>query len=208
MKTYGIKATTLTPYAYHALMVQGGSATLPELISDRALAFGLASTLGMLRASVALPEKDYRTHLAAPPFRTSVLTNHDPKLLPPLLRRLNLEEEAGYKQKTQLVSKKGNLATFHQIQEVPPGQVFHGAIFGFNPFQETGQTRLVIRIGLHRNGMVLLEPDEQVTAVVLNAATADLFGQVLPVARYCLHGLQLTPEMSMREAAGKVAEWN
>ncbi len=55
----GIRATTLTPFAYHSLMVQGGSATLPVLISDRAIAFGLAATLGILQASVALPNKDY-----------------------------------------------------------------------------------------------------------------------------------------------------
>ncbi|OAD21989.1 hypothetical protein THIOM_002227, partial [Candidatus Thiomargarita nelsonii] len=36
MTMIGIRATTLTPFAYHSLMVQGGSATLPELIGDRA----------------------------------------------------------------------------------------------------------------------------------------------------------------------------
>lgn len=207
MKPYPIKATTLTPFAYHSLMVQGGSATLPELIGDRALAFGLASTLGMLRNSVVLPDKNYRAHLSTLPFRTSVLITQEPRLLPPLLRRLNLDEEAGYKAKTQSVAKKGNLATFHQIQEIPPEQVFHGAVFGYDPFKASGQTRLLIRVGLHRNGMVLLEPDDG-GEVVLNAATAALFTQALPVARYCLHGLQLTPRMDLKEAAGHVMTWH
>lgn len=56
----GIQAETLTPFAYHSLMVQGGSSTLPELISDQAIMFGLAATLGMMHASVCLPPKGYR----------------------------------------------------------------------------------------------------------------------------------------------------
>ena len=54
----GIQAETLSPFAYHSLMVQGGSATLPEVISDQAIMFGLAATLGMMHASVCLPPKD------------------------------------------------------------------------------------------------------------------------------------------------------
>jgi len=50
----GIEARTLTPFAYHSLMVQGGSATLPELVGDRALAFALAASLGRLSARVAM----------------------------------------------------------------------------------------------------------------------------------------------------------
>ncbi len=65
----GIQADTLTPFAYHSLMVQSGTATLPELVSDHALMFGLASTLGMMRNSVCLPEKDYRRDLEAMPCR-------------------------------------------------------------------------------------------------------------------------------------------
>lgn len=213
----GIKATTLTPFAYHSLMVQNGSATLPELISDRAMAFGLAATLGMLRASVALPMKNYRVHLSAMPWRTSVFMTPHPRLLPPLIRRLNLDGEAGIKRKIQDVAKKGNLKDFFQIQEVPEGQVFRGAIFGFNPFDYAQQPRLVIRIGLHRNGMVLLESDEAVEKVTLNAATAALFDcQLSPgrdssdgkvVKRYCLHGLQLSREYELEEALGEVMKW-
>lgn len=213
----GIKATTLTPFAYHSLMVQSGSATLPELISDRAIAFGLAATLGMLRASVALPKKNYRAHLGTMPWRTSVFITSQPRLLPPLIRRLNLDGEAGIKRKVQDVAKKGNLKDFFQIQEVPEGQVFRGAIFGFNPFQYTQQRQLVIRIGLHRNGMVLLEPTEEVKKVTLNVATAALFDcQLSPgrdssdgkvVKRYCLHGLQLSREYDLEEALGEVMKW-
>ena len=128
----GIRATTLTPFAYHSLMVQGGSATLPVLISDRAIAFGLAATLGILQASVALPNKDYYRHLKAMPYRTSVFTTDKPRLLAPLIRRLNLTEEGGFPPKMQSVVKRGNLKDFFHTQEVPEGQIFTGAIFGFN----------------------------------------------------------------------------
>lgn len=206
-----VTARTLTPFAYHSLMVQSGTATLPELIGDRAAAFGLAAALGMTAARVALPQKDYRSHLAAMPWRTSVFTTDDPQLLPPVTRRLNLDAEAGIQAKVASVAKRGNLKDFFHTQEVPPGQTFTGAIFGmdgFDPFQEAGVAELVIRIGLHRNGMVLLKRSEdQAAPVRLNAATAALFGRELPVDRYCLHSLQLTPLMDLEAAAAEVATW-
>ncbi|RKZ88728.1 MAG: hypothetical protein DRR19_12205 [Candidatus Parabeggiatoa sp. nov. 1] len=189
-------------------MVQDGTATLPELIGDRAIAFGLAATLGLLHKSVALPEKNYRKHLQAMPYRTSVFTTQHPKLLPPLTRRLNLDDEGGYSRRIQNVVKRGNLATYFQTQEVPHGQTFKGAIFGFDPFKETGRNELVIRIGLHRNGMVLLKPDDTVRGVCLNAATAALFQRELAVKRYCLHSLQLSPHYSLTEAWQEVNQWH
>jgi hypothetical protein len=209
MKTpyVGVKATTLTPFAYHSLMVQNGTATLPELIGDRAIAFGLVAALGMMVARVALPSKDYRRDLMAMPYRCSVFSTDMPRLLPPLVRRLNLDAEAGLKEKIQNVAKRGNLKDFFLTQEVPPGQVFHGAIFGLDPFAGTGQRQLVIRVGLHRNGMVKLELDRAIQQVRLNAATAALFGRELAVERYCLHYLQLTPLMSLTEAAEETALW-
>jgi len=206
MKAVGIQATTLTPFCYHSLMVQSGTATLPELIGDRAIAFALAATLGMLAARVALPAKNYAGHLSVIPFRTSVFTTTEPRLLPPLVRRLNLDAEAGLKEKIQNVANKGNLKAFFLTQEVPPGQSFTGAVFGLDPFAATGQGELVVRIGLHRSGMVKLEPAE-VDAVRLNAATAALFGRELAVERYLLHGLQLTAPLPLMEAAREVARW-
>jgi len=208
MKSWiGLRAETLTPFAYHSLAVQGGTATLPELIGDNALTFGLATALGHARASVALPSKDYRRDLLAMPWRASVLTADDPRLLPPLSRRLNLEEEGGFPKKLQDAVAKGNMKQFWTIQEVPPGQVFRGAIFGPDPFAETGRETLVIRIGLHRNGMVRLQRAADPAPVRLNAATAALFGRDLPVDRFLLYGLQLTPKMSPAEAAEEVAQW-
>lgn len=204
----GVVAETLTPFAYHSLMVQSGTATLPELIGDRAIAFGLAASLGMMSARVALPERDYRRDLAAMPYRTSVFVTDEPRLLPPLIKRLNLDAEAGFQDKVSNVTNKGNLKQFFLIQEVPPGQIYRGAIFGLDPFESSGQSELVIRIGLHRSGMVRLKPDTRIDTVCLNAATAALFGRDLPVSRYCLYGLQLAPPMGLEDAAEEVGRWH
>jgi len=202
----GINAETLSPFSYHSLMVQSGTSTLPEIISDAAIAFGLASTLGMMNARVALPKKDYLRDWQAMPWRSSVFTTDQPKLLPPVIRRLNLTEEAGYKEKLQNLTKKGNYKDFFSTQEVPPNVTFSGVLFGFDPFEETGLKELVIRIGLHRNGMVKLTPSKQET-VRLNASTAALFKRELSVDRYLLHSLQLSPKIPVKEALSEVRQW-
>lgn len=210
MKAIGIQATTLTPFVYHSLMVQSGTATIPEIIGDSAIAFGLAATLGMMQNSVALPEKDYHKHLSAMPYRCSIFQTETPSLLPPVTRRLNLDGEAGYKEKIDNIARKGNLKTFFSTQEVPPEQKFFGAIFvedDWDPFKRTGQKELVLRIGLHRNGMIKLEQSDQVDWVRLNASTAALFGRELAVERYLLHNLQLSPAHDLRDAAKEVSQW-
>jgi hypothetical protein len=209
MKAIGIEAKTLTPFCYHSLMVQSGTSTLPELINDCAIAFGLAATLGMTAARTGLPPKDYRRHLSAMPYRSSVFVTDSPRLLPPLTRRLNLDAEGGIQEKIQNVAKKGNLKDFFYTQEVPPEQIFRGMIFGvdnFDPFEYADEKELVIRVGLHRNGMVALK-EAKVQSVRLNAWTAALFKQELPVERFCLHNIQLTPWMEHEEASLEVAKW-
>ena len=211
MKTVAISVTarTLSPFEYHSLMVQSGTATLPELLGDRAVAFGLAAALGMTAARVGLPKKNYRKHLAAMPYRTSVFTTDTPRLLPPLTRRLNLDAEAGLQKKIQDVAKKGNLKDFFRIQEIPPDQIFKGAVFGldgFDPFEYAGQEKLIIRVGLHRGGMLLLEKTGE-HSVRLNVSTAALFKRELAMERYYLHGLQLSPLFDMEDAAEEVTQW-
>ncbi len=203
-----VTATTLTPFAYHSLMVQGGTATLPELIGDCAISFGLAAALGWIWARTALPAKNYRRHLGAMPFRSSVFTTDKAGLLPPLACRLNLDDEAGMQRRFSNATSKGNMKTYFHIQEVPPYQRFSGAVFGLDPFTLTGEEEIIIRIGLHRNGMVRLRPaSKPLNNVRLNAATARLFGCDLPVNHYCLHNLQLTPELSLADALDEVCRW-
>jgi len=201
-----IKATTLTPFSYHSLMVQGGTTTLQGVISDTAIMYGLCSTLGFMRNTVVLPSKDYKRDLLNMPLRASVFTDDNPSLLPPLYRRINLEEEGGYKKQVQDTVKKGNLGAFHQIQEVNIGQIFRGALFGFDIFQYTGLDEVVIRVGLHRNGMIKLERGS-VDSVRLNAHTAKLFDCDLDVDRYMLHNIQLTSCLSLPDASNIVSDW-
>ncbi len=105
------------------------------------------------------------------------------------------------------VTSKGNLKTYYFTQEVPPGVVFSGALFGFDPFAWSGQDELVIRIGLHRSGMLRLR-QAGIEQVRLNAATAALFKQEMPVERYLLYGLQLTGSMPVKTALHEVRQWN
>lgn len=215
MNIIQIEAETITPFAYHSLMVQNGTATIPELISDRAICFGLALALGMTQARTALPPKDYYTHISAMPYRASLFTTDKPELLPPLVCRLNLDAEAGLQKKIQDVAKKGNLKDFFFIQEVPPYQKFKGVLFGFegfNPFEYVEKDEIVIRVGLHQRGMVRLKqmkksPDKDFTKVRLNCSTAALFGKKLKVDRYLLHTLQLTQLMNIDDALDEVATW-
>lgn len=105
------------------------------------------------------------------------------------------------------MTAKGNLKQFWTTQEVPPYTVYRGALFGIDPFRETGQDSLLIRIGLHRNGMVRLTRDHEVAEVCLNAATAALFDRQLPVARCLLYQLQLTSPLPLAVAAAEVGQW-
>jgi hypothetical protein len=204
-----IRATTLSPFNYGHLAVQGGVATIPELIGDRAIAFALAAALGMMRASSVLPCKDYRSHLKAMPWRTSVLETDAPRLLPPLARRSDLGVEGGYPEKVRRAAASGNFKEYFTIQEVPPGQVFQGAVFGEDPFARAGGVKdFAVRVGSNRTGMLKIERDDSVTQVRLNAATALLFGRSLPVERYVLHELQLTAAFKdLDTAAREVETW-
>jgi len=155
-----------------------------------------------------LPSKDFRTHLAAMPWRTSVLETDSPRLLPPLARRSDLGAEGGYPEKVRRAAASGNFKEYFTIQEVPQGQVFRGAVFGEDPFARVhGVNTLVVRIGSNRTGMLKIERDDSVKEVRLNAATALLFGRWLEIERYVLHEMQLTPSLALDDAAREVEAW-
>ena len=69
------KLTALAPWAWHGLAVPSGTATLNDVVTDTAIAFATAAALGMVTRSPCLPiTPDYRGHLAALPFKTSLFT--------------------------------------------------------------------------------------------------------------------------------------
>ncbi len=215
----GVKATVLSPFYYHSLAVQSGTASLPGFLTDRSLSFAIASTLGALAASPALPRKDYRAHMQALPLLASVFETKAPALLPPLCKRLNLDGEGGWQKRVRDATDSGNLKTYFFIQEIPPGIVYQGAVFGADPFALASEAegrridRLVVRTGRHLAGLLLLEPTD-VPQVRLNAYTAMMFGMDLPaedprfgIDGYSLHDLQPTKPLDLADAAAIVGRW-
>lgn len=214
VRVTGVRATVLSPFHYHSLAVPGGTATQPDYLTDRQVSFALGAALGCLAPCPALPAKNYRAHLTALPCLASVFRADQPRLLPPMARRLNLDDEAGLSKAVQDATSTGNLKTYFFVQEVPPGVVFHGAVFGPDPFalaaRGEGRTcsEVVVRTGRHGSGLLRLQREDAGT-VLLNVHTAALFGASdgLSVATYAMHDLQLTPPLPVAEATAIVMRW-
>jgi hypothetical protein len=75
-----LKLTTLSPFNYGHLAIQGGVSTISSIINDRAFCFALANTIGITSNKVALPEKDYKKHWNQIPFKSSLFINYNPKI--------------------------------------------------------------------------------------------------------------------------------
>ena len=178
------------------------------------MSFALGAALGCLSSCPALPRKDYFAHLSALPFLASVFETAAPRLLPPLARRLNLDDEAGLTKGIQDATGTGNLKTYFFIQEVPPGVQYTGAVFGADPFALASQaegrccTEIVVRTGRHLGGLLRLCPCP-VGAMRLNVHTAALFGQAdgLPVDLFAMHDLQLSGLLLADKAVAQVSRW-
>ena len=108
----------------------------------------------------------------------------------------------------------GNIKDYYHIQEVAAGAVFHGSFLHGDPLrmahESYGERRdcLVVRLGLGRTGVGLLEPCAEQSPVCLNLHTARLFDPEidLPAGPYRLHNIQasqaLEPEDALRVTAG------
>jgi len=178
-----VTATTLTPFHNHTHATPSGTATGARFMADRSMSYALAGAMGALYGSPALFTTNYLRDMAALPWLCSMFETDTPRLLPPMGRRLNIEHEGGYSAKIQSATGTGNLKTWFFIQEVPPGQVFHGAVFGPDPFAMASSAAgkkietIVVRTGRHLGGLVALRRSEDVERPVrLNAHTANLFG--------------------------------
>lgn len=210
---FGVRATLLTPLAYHGLMVQGGSATVADLLSDTAVAFAMAAALGWMPATPGLPvTPDYRSHLAAMPFRTSLFlpaaVGPSPVLMPPQARKMTIDIEGGRPSRLATVVDSGNVKDYYTIQAVAPGAVYEGVLAAsVSPFPRQENGRLVVRMGLGRQTVVLLEETSVPQRVRVNAHTAAWFGREVGCARYHLHTLQASRWMSAEEACAELAAW-
>lgn len=212
---YPYQLTALTPWAWHGLAVPSGTATLSDIVTDTAMAFATAAALGMMPRSPCLPSTpDYRDHLSALPFKTSLFTGHDNKLNRPLARRLNLDIECGMPPSIHTARSSGNIKDYYHIQEVAVGSVFRGCFMHADPLGIADAAygeridRLVVRLGLGRTGVGLLERCAKPCDVQLNLHTARLFDPDvgLKAGPYLLHTIQpslpLEPDEALRLTAG------
>ena len=213
---YEYRLTALSPWAWHGLAVPSGTATLNDVVTDTAMAFATAVALGMAPRSPCLPsEPDYRSHLAALPFKTSLFLGHENRLNRPLARRLNLDAECGMPKSVHTARASGNIKDFFHIQEVAVGSVFHGCFLHADPLQTAKEaygdssSRLVIRLGLGRNGVGLLERSALRHGIHVNLHTARLFDPDvdLEAGSYFLDTIQPSRELSSDEALRVTASW-
>ena len=215
-----VRAETLTPFHYHSLAVQGGTATLSTFLADRSMSYALTGAMGGLRPSACLPiSKDYAGDLRSMTWLCSAFEAENPRLLAPLGTRLNLDTEGGYQKRVMDATGTGNLKTWFYIQEVPQGVVYHGAIFGPDPFDMASEAEgrpveeIIIRTGRHLGGIVSLKRSEEERDVRLNAHTAHLLGadptadDRLSVDLFALYDIQLTRPLPINEAADIVSGW-
>ena len=214
-RVFTYKLTALAPWAWHGLAVPSGTATLNDIVTDTAMAFATAAALGMAPRSPCLPTTpDYRGHLAALPFKTTLFLGHDNRLNRPLARRLNLDAECGMPASIDNARKSGNIKDYYHIQEVAVGSVFHGCFLHADPLRIANEAygkrpnKLVVRLGLGRAGVGILEPCASQHDVHLNLHTARLFDPDidLEAGPYRLHNIQpsrpLEPDEALRFTAG------
>jgi hypothetical protein len=210
MNAVGVRATVLSPLTYHGLVTQGGSSTIADLLSDKAMAFGIASALGWLPQGVCLPvESHYAADLGIMPYRCSLFTPAKvvPRLMPPQARKLNIDAEGGRQKSLSDTVSSGNVKDYFTVQSVAPGAVYEGLIHGSDPFAEVDDTRLVVRMGLGRQSELLLEKIAVPARVRLNAHTGQLFGRSLACETFYLYTLQASPRMTAAEAAAELGYW-
>ena len=212
---FPFRLTALSPWAWHGLAVPSGTSTLNDVVTDTAMAFGTAAALGMTPRSPCLPSvPDYRGHLAALPFKTTLFLGHDNRLNRPLARRLNLDAESGMPKSVDDARKSGNIKDYYHIQEVAVSSVFYGCFLHADPLRIALEAygprieRLVIRLGLGRNGVGLLERCAHGHDICLNLHTARLFDPDvdLQAGPYRLHNIQpsqaLEPDVALTVTSG------
>ena len=214
---FPFQLTALSPWAWHGLAVPSGTSTLNDIVTDTAMAFGTAAALGWMPRSPCLPSvPDYRAHLAALPFKTTLFLGHDDNRLErPVARRLNLDVESGMPKSVHDARNSGNIKDFYHIQEVAVGAVFHGSFLHADPLRIAREVygerrdRIVVRLGLGRNGIGLLERSVERFPVCLNLHTARLFDPDidLPAGPYRLHNIQPSRALEPHAALGITAGW-
>jgi hypothetical protein len=184
-----------------------GSATDPDVITDTALLFALRATLfGVTLGMRTTP--DYRTDLAAIPWRASLLMGQGNALLPPLRRSVDMEREGGRSVRMQANMNKGHYKNIFFTHSIAPGARYSGLLIGPDPFAAHDTDTLIVRVGVGRGGMLKLTRDDEIATVQLNAATATLFGRAIPERERRLDTIRPSVPMPVAQAAEELHHWS
>ena len=213
---FPFRLTALSPWTWHGLAVPSGTSSLNDIVTDTAMAFATAAALGWMPRSPCLPSTpSYRAHLSALPFRTTLFLGDDNRLERPLARRLNLDAECGMPKSVHDARNSGNIKDYYHIQEVAAGAEFHGSFLHADPLRiaceayDEHRDRLVVRLGLGRNGVGLLERSPAPHPIHLNLHTARLFDPEidLPAGPYRLNNIQPSRPLDPDTALDVTARW-
>lgn len=204
-KVTAFRAETLTPFYYHGLYVPDGAATHPDVISDTALCFALAHAFGIPPTPGLRSRPDYREDLRRLPWRASLALGSGNRNLGPVRHIIDVEREGGYAVSMQKAMGSGLFKKTFFVHEVAPGAIYHGLLYGPDPF--TLDRDIIVRVGVGRLGLLRLERVKSLPNCRLNTATALLFGQTLPDAGRILDTIRLSCPYSMTEAGEVLASW-
>lgn len=199
----GVRARLLTPLYYHGIYVPDGSATDPRFLTDTAMVFALAAALGCSPTQGPRATPNYRADLERILWRASLFISTDAHLMAPIRHTIDVEREGGNTETMQANMASGNFKKTFYVNEVAPDAQYFGALWGPDPFKALGVPSLIVRMGVGRTGIVELHPTALPEKVVLNAATARLFGQIIPEAYRVLDTIRPSPPLSL-DAAEKV----
>lgn len=200
MTVIGVQAQVLSPLYYHGHYIPDGSASDARVLTDTAMVFALAAIFGISPAFPLRAVPDYRADLQQIPWRASLFLAQSATILPPVRHTIDLTREGDYPSALQNSISKGNFKTTFFVQEIAEGSTYTGALWGPNPFDMAHQDALVVRMGVGRLGLVALRPIPLPDTVVLNVATAALFGQVLPETSRILASIRLSRPLTIADA--------
>ncbi len=195
----GISATLLSPLYYHGIYVPDGSATDPRALTDTGMVFALSAALGCSPTLHTRQTPEYRADLMKVPWRASLFLAENARLLAPVRHIIDVEREGGNTETMQSNMASGNFKKTFYVHEIEIGAVYHGALFGPNPFKAYHTDSIVIRMGVGRTGLVQLKPQPVPEKIVVNTATLALFGHKVPEAYRIMDTIRPSHALSIAE---------
>lgn len=215
-KILHVKAKVLSPFHYNHLPIAGGSSTLPHVITDTSIMFALANALGNLNQSLLLKSHpNYKQDIKNLPIKSSLFKRKPvdgiPELMEPLAQRFSITDEyyslKNFKLNNKL-STSGMFKQFFFIQQIPYGAEYSGTLYGVDPFELLECSEIIIRIGINRSGMIMLQKTEH-NDIRLNAYTANLMtGNRFRVENIWLGRIYETQSISEHDFIKEVSLWN